>query len=272
LKSGCAKATEGRFFDAEDRAGGRQVVIVDEVLARQTWPGLTAIGRKIEVEQFHNGRFEPAEAQVVGVIRHIQHHGLTKVVRGQIYIPYAQSSRPHLSYAVRTRGDPQELAAAVRRELAALDKRLAVSAMQPMERYVERAAAPASFTAVLAGIFGALAVTLAAIGVYGVISYPVGRRTHELGVRMALGAIAGQVQRMVLKEGLAITAAGLLLGMAGSLALSGWLSALLFGVSASDPETYAAALAAVLLAALAACWLPARRAASVHPVQALRVD
>jgi putative ABC transport system permease protein len=192
-------------------------------------------------------------------------------VRPEIYLPFEQSPRSHLSFVVRTSVPPLSLAAAVQRELRSRAPTLAMSKLRPMTNYVERASAPASFTALLAAVFAALALVLAAIGIYGVVYYSVAQRTHEMGVRMALGATPSDVMRQVMGEGLWLTAAGMLLGLAGSLALSHYLRILVYGISPLDPLTYAVAIAVIPVAAIAGCWRPAARAARSNPMDAIRV-
>ena len=263
---------EGRYFDEQDRADGRRVVIVDEMLAYATWPGESATGKKIEVEKFANGEFEPAWAEVVGVVEHVRNHSLSQQVRGEIYIPFAQSARPHLSYVARTRVEPLALADTIRQELRKCDPDLAISKVRPMTAYVERAKGPASFTAVLAGIFAGLALLLAGIGIYGVVYYSVSRRMHEMGVRMALGASPADVMRLVMREGLALTAVGMILGVAGSLYVSQYLQTLIYGIPATDPVTYGVALAVIPAAAILGCWRPAWKAGAANPVDAIRAE
>jgi len=263
---------EGRYFDDQDRASGRRVVIVDESLARATWPGQSALGKKLETEHFSNGGFKPGWAEVVGVVEHIRHHSISKQVRGEIYIPFEQSSRPHLSYVLRTRVDPLSLADPVRDLLRRRDRDLALSKLRPMTTYMDRAKSPARFTAVLAAIFGALALVLAAIGIYGVVHYSVSRRTHEMGVRMALGASGSDVLRLVLREGLVLTAIGMAIGLAGALAVSRSLQGLIYGISSVDPLTYAAALLVIPAAAILGCWRPARLAARSNPLDTIRTE
>jgi putative ABC transport system permease protein len=263
---------QGRLFDDEDRAGTRNVVIVDDLLARSTWPGQSALGRRIEVEQFTDRGFKPVWTEVIGVVEHIHNHSLSKKLRGEIYIPYEQSARTHLSYVLRTQVEPLSLADSVRARLHQRDSDLALSKLRPMTLYMDRAKSPARFTALLAAIFGALALVLAAIGIYGVVHYSVSRRTHEMGVRMALGASASDVIRLVLREGLLLTAIGMLLGLAGALAVSRSLSGLVYGISTVDPLTYAAALTVVPVAAILGCWRPARMAARANPLDTIRTE
>jgi putative ABC transport system permease protein len=270
LRAAGTKLLEGRYFDQQDQAGARQVVIVDDMLARAAWPGQSAVGKRLETEHFTSRGVVPVMTEVVGVVEHVRNHSLSRQVRPELYIPFEQSPRSHLSFVVRTRVDPLSLAAGIRRELHNRDPLLALSKLRPMTNFVERATAPASFTARLAAIFAVLALLLASVGIYGVIYYSVTQRTHEMGVRMALGATASDIMRLVMKEGLWLTAAGILLGVAGSVALSHYLRALVYGVSPFDPLTYAVTIAVVPLAAIAGCWRPAAKAARSNPLDAIR--
>src|SRR5262249_15960221 len=204
-----ARLMDGRPFSQLDSATSQNVVIVDEMLSRQTWPNESALGKRLDVEEFVDGDFVPKQALVVGVVEHIKGHSLLKAVRGQIYIPYTQSSREHLSFVVRSAGDPVALAGPIKDELSKLDKTRAIAKVGPMDQYVAMAMAPTRFTAVLAGIFAGLALLLATVGLYGVISYSVNQRKHEMGVRMALGARSADILRVVFREGLSLTAIGL---------------------------------------------------------------
>lgn len=262
----------GRYFNDQDRAGGRMVAIVDEMLARTAWPGESAVGKKIQGEHTTNQGFQPVWAEVVGVVEHVRTHTLSQEVRGEIYFPYEQSPRSPLIYAVRTRVDPVSLVGAVRGELHAFDPSLALSKVRPMAGYVEQDIAPVSFTATLAGIFAALALLLAAIGIYGVLYYQVSRRMHEMGVRMALGAGRVDILSLVMREGFLLTASGLALGLIGAAAISGFLRTLIYGVSPADPLTYACAITLLAGAALAGCWRPASRASRANPVDAIRAE
>jgi predicted permease len=263
---------EGRPFDEGDRVDGRKVVVVDEMLAHATWPGQSAVRKKIEAEFMTGPGFQDVWAEVVGVVEHARDHSLSKQLRGQIFIPFEQSARNHLSYAVRARVEPLTLADTVRSELHKRDPELAITKIRPMTVYLERAKAPASFTAVLAGIFAGLALLLAAIGIYGVAYYSVSRRIHEMGVRMALGAKGSDVVLLVMREGLGLTALGMALGLISSLVVSRLLQGLIYGVSTVDPVTYAVAMTVVPLAAILGCWRPSWQAASANPMDAIRAD
>jgi predicted permease len=266
-----ARLREGRDFNPMDSADEPNVVIVDDILAAQTWPGKTAIGNKLNVELYGgDGGFSNHWAEVVGVVSGIKTHSLLRALRGQIYIPYSQSPREHLSFVVRTTGDPLLLTAGVRQEVSKIDSTQAIANVRSMDRYVADAMSPTNFTALLAAIFALLALVLATVGVYGVVSYSASERTQEIGVRVALGAMRSDISRLVIKEGMLLGTMGLAVGLAGSIALSRYLQSFLFGITASDPITYIAILVLIPLATLLACWRPASKAAARNPVEALR--
>lgn len=267
-----ARLIEGRYFDQQDRAGGRQVLIVDDLLARSTWPGQSAVGKKMEAEHVTGDGFQPVQSVVVGVVEHVRNHSLTKELRGEIYIPFEQSPRSPLSWVVRTRVDTISLVPTIRGMLRQRDPNLALAKVRPMTEYVAREIAPASFTAVLAAVFGALALLLAATGIYGLLNYQVSRRLPEMGIRMALGAGSREVLRLVLREGLALAAIGVLLGGAAALVAARWLGTLVYGVSPRDPLSYTAAVLLLPAAVLLGCWRPARRAAAANPAEIIRAD
>lgn len=262
----------GRLLNEHDTAAARPVIVVDSVLANETWPGQNPIGKQVDGEHYQKGGFAPLTAEIVGVVEHVRSQSLFSETRGQIYIPFEQSPREHLTYVLRTRVDPMALAATARHELAALDNQLAVSKMRPMIAYVEQARAGTNFTASLAVVFGAMGLLLACIGIYGVIYYSVTRRMQEMGVRMALGAGVRDVMRLVLGEGLALTAIGIAFGVAGALATSHFLRSLVYDVSPMDATTYVGAALVLGASATIACWWPARKAARANPVDALRAE
>lgn len=259
-----ARLIEGRYFDQQDRTDGRPALIIDEVVARSTWPGESPIGRTIEIQG------DPRA--VVGVVEHVRNHSLTEDVRGVVYMPVDQSPRSPLTFVLRSSVEPLSLVPGIRARLRQRYPNAALGKIRPMTGYVERAIAPAGFTAVLAAIFGVLALLLAATGIYGVLNYQVSRRLPEMGIRMALGAGAGDVLRLVLCEGLALAAGGVLLGAATSLIAARWLGALLYGISARDPMSYSLALLLLPGAALLGCCRPAWRAAAANPAEIIREE
>ncbi len=259
-----ARLIEGRYFDGQDRIKGRQVTIIDEIVARSAWHGESPIGKTIEIQG--------DSRVVVGMVEHVKNHSLTEDVRGVLYFPVDQSPRSPLTFVLRAGVEPLSLVPAVRAKLHEHNPNLALGKIRPMTGYVERAKAPAGFTAVLAAIFGVLALLLAATGIYGVLNYQVSRRLPELGIRAAVGANAQDLLRLVLWEGLGLTASGIAFGVAGALAAGRWLGTLLYGVSARDPLSYGLALLLLPAAALLGCWLPARRAAMANPSDMIRED
>jgi predicted permease len=194
-----ARLIAGRSIDDRDQTATAPVVVIDDLLAKSTWPGQSAVGKKMNVEHFGpDGDFANRQSEVVGVVEHIQHHSLADPVRGQIYIPYTQSAREHLSFVVKTTGDPFSVVGAVRRALRDVSKDMAISKVRPMAWYVQRAAAPVAFSATLGTVFGTIGLILALAGVYSVTSYSVSQRTREVGVRMAVGATTPDIMRLVL--------------------------------------------------------------------------
>ena len=267
-----ARLLAGRWFDEHDRTGGREVVIVDDLLARTTWPGQPAIGKRLGAEHLTEQGFQMIPSEVVGVVEHLHNHSLTREVQGQIYMPFPQSPRSPLTFVLRTSVDPLSLAPPIRKLLHDRSKTAAMAKVRPMTQYVEREISPLSFTAVLATIFGGLALLLAAIGIYGVFNYQVSRRRTEMGIRMALGARTPDVLRLVLREGLILAAIGVLLGGATALAAARGFATLLFGVEPFDPLSYGLALLLLPAAALLGCWRPAWRAAAASPAEVIREE
>jgi putative ABC transport system permease protein len=209
---------------------------------------------------------------VIGVVRHVRTETLRDTGKPQVYLPYHAYPLFDMAVVVKTAGDPLRSAAAVRREIDALGGGRPVHTIRPMEGYVADVIAESRFALVLLCIFAGLALVLSAIGLYGVVSYGTAQRTREIGVRVALGAARGDILRLVLGEGLRWTAVGVALGLFGSVAVTRYLSALLFNVSPTDPATMIGV--AMLLASVAAiaCYIPARRATLIEPSVALRTD
>ena len=267
-----AELVAGRDITAADDAAHPNVIVVDESLARRTWPGQDPLGKRLNVTFIHDGSFDPTRAEVVGVVRPLRYRDLTSDVRGQVYVPYLQSAREQLTFTVRTRGDPGLLSGPIRREVARLDPDLALSRVRPLTEYVAEARKAARFTTAVAGALAGLALMLAGIGIYGVLAYAVAQRTREIGVRMALGGRPRDILGLVAGQAFVLVGAGLAAGLLGSLALTGLLSRLLYGVGPHDlPTILGAALVLAATGALAA-YLPARRAMTVDPMVALRLE
>ncbi len=253
----------GRTIEERDIDGAPYVVVINETLARNLWPNQDPIGRRV---MFGDNTWVP----VVGVVGDIHQGGLDVAPKPEFYIACAQAGFPPTSLAIRTRVDPNSVAGAVRRAIWAADPDQPITDMATMEEIVDRELFQRRVQTTLVGTFGGLALLLAAIGLYGVLAYLVGRQTPEIGVRMALGATPADILGGVVGRGLRVTLAGLAVGAVGGLAVSRLLSSLLFGVNATDPATYAGATLLLVATAALASYLPARRAMRVDPVVALR--
>jgi putative ABC transport system permease protein len=258
---------QGRDFSPADRMGSTPVAIVNEALARQAWPGESPLGRQLKV-------IGPPDvvATVVGVVATIKQFTVTDPPAPQLYMAKTQNPGIFSSVAARTVGDPEALGDAVREAIWAVDADQPVWKIRSMRSLLERDLAPRRFTMVLASSFALLALVLAVVGVYGVMSYAVAQRTREVGIRMALGAARGEVVRMVLGDGLRLVTLATALGLAGAYGGARLIQRQLFNVPPTDPVTFASVPAALAAVAALACWLPARRAARVDPVIALQSE
>lgn len=270
----------GRYFSERDTEETTPVAIIDDMMAERFWPDGDPIGKRIAFE-FKGTSVEdsqPLWREVVGVVGHVRHYDMERRVRVGLYTPlrqlplWMQERRPTMGLAVRTSGDPAQMTAAIRNEVRALDRDLPVFNVNTMEEIVSRAVAQRRLSTWLLGIFAAVAILLTVVGIYGVIAYSVAQRTHEIGVRMALGAQVGDVLGMILKQGAFLILIGVLVGLAAAFLLSRLMASLLFGVSASDPATFVAVPVLLVGVALVACYIPARRATKVDPLVALRYE
>lgn len=257
----------GRDFAPDDREGAPRVIVVDERLAQIAWPGEDAVGKRLQVDPEGD---PDSFAEVVGVVRHLRLHDLSRETLPQIYTPYRQYPSPWLSFVVRTGGDPAALVHPVREALADLDDRVALDDVRPFRSLVATSLERARVSLWLMAGFGLTAVLLVSVGIYGVFSWTIARRTRELGVRLALGAAPGGLRRAVLWQGLSLIVPSLLLGSALAVLLARSLRGLLYGVAPLDPLTFLSVIALLALVAVASCWAPARRATRVDPVEALR--
>ena len=265
-----ARLLEGRNFTDADDASHPLVVIVDDMLARQAWPGESALGKKLEVELLSRKDNPRVYAIVVGVVAHLRSHDLMRNVREQIYIPHSQETFGRMAVVMKTSGDSSGVMKQVEQQVRSLDPGVAVRDLKPLENYVDDARAPMRFNLILIGIFGAIALTLASVGLYGVMAYSVTQRSHELGIRIAVGASQRDILRLVLGQGVRLTLLGAGVGLLVSLLVTRALASLLFGVSATDPVTFVAVPIVLAAVAMLACYLPARRAMGVDPMIALR--
>lgn len=257
---------KGRFFDQRDIAGAPRVGIINETAARRFWPGEDPIGKRIN----QGGGAQDSWVSIVGVIGDIRHMSLTREPDPEIFEPYAQWPFPNMSLCVRTTSDPPLPGPTLQRLVREIDKDVPVSRVAGLEQTLADSLAPRRFAAALLGIFAGAALLLAAVGIYSVISYLMVRRTHEIGVRMALGAGRGDVLRMVVGMGVWLAAVGVGVGLAAALVLTRVSRSLLFEVAATDPVIFAGVALLLMAVAGLASYLPARRAARLDPVLALR--
>src|SRR5262249_26839624 len=254
--------TRGRGFTRADRDGAPEVCIVNETFVRRYLPDVDPLQQRLV--------FDRDPIQIVGVVADTRRWGKTRDPVPETFFPAWQGATDTMSIVVRTKGEPMALAAAVRAQVHAVDPGQAVYAVKSMETIIFEAASLRWFETMLFTLFGAIALVLASLGIYGVMTYHVTQRSQEMGIRMALGARAGQIQAMVVREGMTLCAIGLAIGLAGVIALWSLLDSLVFGVGTHDVVSYLAAGAVLAGVALAACWLPARRATRVDPIAALR--
>ena len=257
---------KGRGFTERDDASAPQVALINETLARKFFPGENPIGKRIGMNWKSEGWQE-----VIGVVGDVRHDGLDLPLFPTVYVPYRQAIDPGMVLVVRAKNhDPLQLAGAVRAQVHAIDPNQPISSLRTMDEVASASVAPRRFSTVLLGAFAGLALFLASLGIYGVIAYSVTQRTHEIGIRMALGARRADVLRLVIGQGLRPVGLGLLAGLLTAVPLTRLLSGLLFGVGATDPWTFAGIPLLLASVGLLACYFPARRAARVDPLTALR--
>jgi predicted permease len=257
----------GRDFTEYDDDKAARVAIVNETFARRFWPGEDPIGKR-----FTLGGAESPKMQVVGVAQDGKYTGLNDYQWPFVYRPQWQNRIGAATMVVRAEADPQKVIALVRGELQQLDPNLPIASARMLVERLGLALLPARIVASALGGFGVVALLLAAIGIYGVMSYSVSKRTREIGVRMALGAQRRDVLKLVMAQGMALTLIGVAIGLIAASGLTRLMKIVLFGVSATDPLTYAGVAALLTFVALLACYIPARRATKVDPMVALRSE
>jgi len=255
----------GRYFSEHDAKDSPHVAVINETLAYRYWPHEDPEGRFIEMPAFGAGRCE-----IVGVVADIRQMNLSDEPAPGIYIPYTQEPMPWQTLVVRTKNDPMSLAAPIRREVARLDSKQPVARIATLDQLMEASTAQPRFRTTLLGSFAGVALLLSAIGIYGVITYTVSRRTREIGIRMALGAVPADMLKLVFGQSMTLTLLGILFGLAGALAVTRVMNSLLFGVTSTDPFTFSGVTLLLCSVALFASYMPARRAMRVNPMIALR--
>jgi putative ABC transport system permease protein len=270
------RLVKGRFFTAQDTQHSPHVAVIDETFARAQFPDQEALGQRIAGD----GKDNP-DAEIVGVVAHVKHFGLDAIerVQPQLYVPFNQAPNemlpflaPRMNLIIRTTADPSNLTAAVRREVQALDPNQPVFNVNTMEQTLDQSLVTQRLSMILLASLASLALILAAVGIYGVMSYLVTQRSHEIGIRMAIGARPRDVFRLVIGRGMVLVLIGVAVGLTGAFALTRLMTTMLFGVEPTDPATFG--LISVLIAgvALLACYVPGRRASKVDPLVALRYE
>ncbi len=261
---------KGRAITEQDTTDSWKVALINSTMAAQLWPNEDPLGKRIK---FPGSEKSPQPWRtVVGVVKDVSQYALDKKAPMQIYVPHAQFPTGFSTIVVKTEGEPTAMTGAIRREILAVDKDQAVFNITTLEQLMGQSIAIRRFFMFLLLVFAALALTLAAVGIYGVMSYVAAQRTHEIGIRMALGAQAGDVVKLIVGKGMALALIGVAAGLAGSLVLTRLLAELLFGVSATDAVTFLVVSGGLILVALFACYLPARRATKIDPLLALRYE
>ena len=260
-----ARVLDGRTFTEADLVANAEIAVIDDIIADRLFAGSNAVGRTLWLQR---GSSERRPLEIVGVVEHIRHESVMGLERETIFIPTGGSM--NMAMVVRTQGDPRAIASGIRRIAASLDPNVPLFDVRTFDEYLENEIAPTRFTMTLASVFAGVALVLASVGLYGVISYTVAQRASELGLRKALGAQHGGILRLVLGHGLSLAGAGIGVGVVGALVLTRTVRGLLFGITATDPVTFVGVSLLLLGVTLAASYVPARRAARVDPMIALR--
>jgi putative ABC transport system permease protein len=258
---------QGRAIDDHDTADGAAVVVINRTLARQLFPNQEAVGHRVKIV---NPEQSPEWRTIVGVVGDIKYRGLDEETQPTLYTPFAQTPFMWLYVMVRSPDNVESMVRALRTAVPSVHPSLTAGNIRPMAEVIAQSVAEPRFNMIMVSAFAALALLLSSIGIYGVIAYSVAQRTHEIGVRMALGAARPDVVRLVLGEGVAIAIAGVALGAVSALALGRVMASLLVGISPRDPLTFGEGAVLLLFVAIVASYVPALRAARVEPMTALR--
>jgi putative ABC transport system permease protein len=258
----------GRNFSDSEQREAKHVILINEALARKHFPNQDPIGQRLDVSMFE----KPTPAEIIGVVGNVRYDSLVDEAPPAVYFPHPDLAYPFMTLVVRTDGDPAAIAPAIQREIRALDPNQPLSDVRTMNQVMSEWVARSRFNTLLLGLFAGLATLLSAVGIFGVMNYSVALRTRELGLRLAVGAQPRQVLLLVLKQGLALTIVGVVLGLVAAFGLTRLLSGLLFGVAAADVTTFASISLLLVIVSLLACYLPARRAMRIDPLRALRYE
>ena len=258
----------GREFTENDTQQSARVMIISQTMAKEFWPNESPIGKRVTMKNWG----PPLTGEIVGIVGDVKISGIAADTYPMIYWPYFQFPQNFNAFVVRTEGDPNRLIAPIKERIWSVDKNLPISKIATMDQLISDSLARRRLYMVLLSVFAGAALLLAAVGIYGVMSYSVSQRIHEMGIRIALGAQARDVLALVMKRGLSVALIGMTIGITAAFALTRLMSSLLFGISATDPFAFGAVAIALVLVALLACYIPARRATRVNPINALRLD
>ena len=258
----------GRSFSDHEAREVSHKVVISQAMAQRLWPNEDPVGKQVTIDM----KDQNVPSEVIGVVGDVKHAGLDTEVHPTAYWPHPELAYSFMNVVVRTAGDPLTLVPAIRQTVQSLDKDQPIADIAPMENLLSSSLTRARFTTILLGIFAGMALLLAVIGIYGVVSHTVRERTHEIGIRMALGAQQGDVIRMILRYGLALAGSGAVIGVVLALAVTRIMTSLLFGTSPADPAIFMGVICFLAVVAAAACYLPARRASKVDPMVALRYE
>ncbi|MBA3714200.1 MAG: ABC transporter permease, partial [Pyrinomonadaceae bacterium] len=260
---------KGREFTPADVDESQPVIIINETMARRLFPNEDPLGKRIK---FSDPSTDELWKEVVGIVGEVKHNGLDAEPYMETYVPFLQSPRAGMSIGLRTTSEPASLTAALRQAILEIDRDQPIYGVRTMEQVLSESVASRRLSMTLFSLLAGLALLLATVGIYGVIAYTVSSRTHEIGVRVALGAQSGDVLRLILKQGLVLILSGIVVGILAAVLLSRVLASLLFEVSATDPATFVVVPLLLVAVALLACYIPARRATKIDPMVALRYE
>jgi putative ABC transport system permease protein len=260
----------GRLFTQQEATEMRHVVVINEAFARENFPGQDPLGKRVTINMKNENENVPTE--IIGIVGDNKHKGLDLEIDPMAFWPHPELTYSSMTLAIRTHGDPRNLAAGARNVIHQLDAEQPIGEVRTMESLMARSIAKSRFNATLLAVFSFVALVMAAVGIYGVISYSVQQRTHEIGVRMALGAQQSDVLKLIVKQGITLALIGVAAGVAASLGLTRVIASLLFDVTATDVGTFAAVAAGLFVVTVIACYIPARRATKVNPLVALRYE